>query len=104
MPKRTEKAKIALLDSALEVKKTEFDAKINIETPGQMQAFLHEEENMLRGMVEKVAATGANVVVCQKGIDDMPQHFFARKGILAVRRAKKSDMEKLSSVSGSMVE
>jgi len=103
MPKRIEKAKIALLDSALEVEKTEFDAKINIETPEQMEAFLHEEENMLREMVEKVIFTGANVVVCQKGIDDMAQHFLARKGIIAVRRAKKSDMEKLAKATGGKV-
>jgi len=103
MPKRVEKAKIALLDSALEVEKTEFDAKINIETPEQMEAFLQEEENMLRGMVENVAATGATVVICQKGIDDMAQHFLARKGILVVRRAKKSDMEKLAKATGGKV-
>ena len=103
MSKRVEKAKIALLDSALEVEKTEFDAKINIESPEQMEAFLQEEENMLRGMVEKVVATGATVVVCQKGIDDMAQHFLARKGIAAIRRAKKSDMEKLAKATGGKV-
>ena len=103
MPKRVEKARIALLDAALEVEKTEFDAKINIETPEQMEAFLHEEENMLRDMVDKIAATEANVVVCQKGIDDMVQNFLARKGILAVRRAKKSDMEKLAKATGGKV-
>jgi len=103
MPKRIEKAKIALLDVALEVEKTEFDAKINIETPEQMEAFLHEEENMLRGMVDKIVATGANVLICQKGIDDMVQHFLARKGILAARRAKKSDMEKLAKATGGKV-
>ncbi|MCS7120723.1 MAG: thermosome subunit beta [Nitrososphaerota archaeon] len=103
MPKRVEEAKIALLDCALEVEKTEFDAKINIETPEQMEAFLREEENMLRNMVEKIAATGANVVICQKGIDDMAQHFLARKKILAVRRAKKSDMEKLAKATGGKV-
>jgi thermosome len=103
MPKRVEKAKIALLDAALEVEKTEFDAKINIETPDQMEAFLHEEENMLRDMVEKVAATEATVLICQKGIDDMVQHFLSRKGILALRRAKKSDMEKLAKATGGKV-
>jgi chaperonin GroEL (HSP60 family) len=103
MPKRVEKAKIALLDCALEVEKTEFDAKINIETPEQMEAFIHEEENMLRNMVEKIVGAGANVVICQKGIDDMAQHFLARKGILAVRRAKKSDMEKLAKATGGKV-
>jgi len=103
MPKRIEKAKIALLDTALEVEKTEFDAKINIETPERMEAFLKEEENMLRDMVDKIAKSGANVLVCQKGIDDMVQHFLARKGILAVRRAKKSDMEKLAKATGGKV-
>jgi len=103
MPKRVEKAKIALLDCALEVEKTEFDAKINIETPEQMESFLREEENMLRDMVEKVKKAGANVVVCQKGIDDMAQHFLAKEGILAVRRAKKSDMEKLAKATGGRV-
>ncbi|MEM1556834.1 MAG: thermosome subunit beta [Candidatus Bathyarchaeia archaeon] len=103
MPKRVEKAKIALLDCPLEIEKTEFDAKINIETPEQMEAFLREEENMLREMVEKIARTGANVVICQKGIDDMAQHFLARKGILAVRRAKKSDMEKLAKATGGRI-
>ena len=95
MPKRVEKAKIALLGSALEVKKTEFDAKINIERPEQMESFLREEENMLKAMVEKIVTAGANVVICQKGIDDMAQHFLARKGILAVQRGKESDMKKL---------
>jgi len=103
MPKRVEKAKVALLDTALEVEKTEFDAKINIETPEQMEAFLQEEENMLRNMVDKIGKAGANVLICQKGIDDMVQHFLARKGILTVRRAKKSDMEKLSKATGGKV-
>ncbi|MEM3696252.1 MAG: thermosome subunit beta [Candidatus Bathyarchaeia archaeon] len=103
MPKRVEKAKIALLDTALEIEKTEFDAKINIESPEQMDAFLKQEEEMLRQMVEKIEAVGANVVLCQKGIDDMAQHFLARKGILAVRRIKKSDMEKLSKATGGKI-
>jgi thermosome len=103
MPKRVENAKIALLDCALEVEKTEFDAKLNIETPEQMDAFLKQEENMLKDMVEKIARTGANVLICQKGIDDLAQHFLARKGILAVRRAKKSDMEKLAKATGGKV-
>jgi thermosome len=103
MPKRVEKAKIALLDTALEIEKTEFDAKINIESPEQMDAFLKQEEEMLREMVEKIEAIGANVVLCQKGIDDMAQHFLARKGILAVRRIKKSDMEKLSKATGGKI-
>ena len=103
MPKCVEKAKIALLDCPLEVEKTEFDAKINIDSPEQMEAFLKQEENMLREMVEKIEKTGANVAICQKGIDDMVQHFLARKGILAVRRAKKSDMEKLAKATGGKV-
>ncbi len=103
MPKRVENAKIALLDTPLEIEKTEFDAKINIESPEQMEAFLKQEEEMLRDMVEKIAAVGANVVLCQKGIDDMAQHFLARKGILAVRRIKKSDMEKLAKATGGKV-
>ena len=96
MPKRVEKAKIALLDTSLEIEKTEFDAKISIETPDQIEAFLKQEETMLKDMVDKIVATGANVVICQKGIDDMIQHFLARKGVVAIRRAKKSDMEKLA--------
>jgi thermosome len=103
MPKRVEKAKIVLLDTALEIEKTEFDAKINIESPEQMDAFLKQEEEMLREMVEKIQAVGANIVLCQKGIDDMAQHFLARKGILAVRRIKKSDMEKLSKATGGKI-
>ncbi|MCD6470802.1 TCP-1/cpn60 chaperonin family protein, partial [Candidatus Bathyarchaeota archaeon] len=103
MPKRVENAKIALLNCPLEIEKTEFDAKINIETPEQMEAFLREEENMLREMVEKIKGAGANVVICQKGIDDMAQHFLARAGILAVRRAKKSDMEKLAKATGGRI-
>jgi len=103
MPKRVEKAKIALLDAALEIEKTEFDAKINIESPEQMDAFLKQEEDMMRDMTEKIAKTGANVVLCEKGIDDMVQHFMARKGILAVRRNKKSDMEKLAKATGGKI-
>jgi thermosome len=103
MPKRAEKAKIALLDTALEIEKTEFDAKINIESPEQMEAFLQQEESMLKDMVEKVAAKGANVVIAQKGIDDLAQHFLARKQILAVRRVKKSDMEKLAKATGGKI-
>ena len=103
MPKRVEKAKIALLDSSLENEKPEMDAKINIESPDQIEAFLKQEEAMLKGMVEKVFSSGANVVVCQKGIDDMAQHFLARKGVIAIRRAKKSDMEKLSRATGAKI-
>ena len=100
MPKRVEKAKIALLENALEIEKTEFDAKIDIERPEQMESFLREEENMLKAMVEKIVASGANVVICQKGIDDLIQHFLSRKGILAVQRAKESDMKKLAKATG----
>jgi chaperonin GroEL (HSP60 family) len=103
MPKRVEKAKIALLDCPLEIEKTEFDAKINIESPEQMDAFLKQEEDMMRDMVEKISKTGANVVLCEKGIDDMVQHFLARKGIIAVRRNKKSDMEKLAKATGGKI-
>jgi len=103
MPKRVEKAKIALLDVALEIEKTEFDAKINIESPEQMDAFLKQEEKMLTEMVEKIAKSGANVIICQKGIDDLVQHYLARKGILAARRAKKSDIEKLAKATGGKI-
>jgi thermosome len=103
MPKRVEKAKIALLDAALEIEKTEFDAKINIESPEQMEGFLKQEEDMLRDMVDKIAKAGANVVLCEKGVDDMVQHFLARKGIMAVRRNKKSDMEKLAKATGGKI-
>jgi thermosome len=103
MPKRVEKAKIALLDCPLEIEKTEFDAKINIESPEQMEAFLKQEEDMLRDMVDKIVKAGADVVLCEKGIDDMAQHFLARKGILAVRRNKKSDMEKLAKATGGKI-
>jgi thermosome len=103
MPKRVENAKIALIDSPLEIEKTEFDAKINIESPEQMDAFLKQEETMIKEMVEKLAAKGANVILCQKGIDDLAQHFLSRKNILAVRRVKKSDMEKLAKATGGKV-
>jgi thermosome len=103
MPKRLEKAKIALLDASLENEKPEMDTKISIESPDQIEAFLEEEETMLRNMVDKVLASGANVVICQKGIDDMAQHFMARKGVIAIRRAKKSDMEKLARATGAKI-
>jgi chaperonin GroEL (HSP60 family) len=96
MPKRVEKAKIALLDAALEIEKTEYDSKLSIETPEQIDAFLKQEESMLKAMADKIVAAGANVVICQKGIDDMVQHFLSRKGVVAIRRAKKSDMERLA--------
>ena len=103
MPKIVRNAKIALLDCPLEIEKTEIDAKIHIETPEQMKAFLDEETRMLREMVEKVKSAGANVLFCQKGIDDMAQHFLAKAGILAVRRVKQSDMEKLAKATGGRI-
>jgi len=103
MPKRVEKAKIALIDAPLEIEKTEISAEIRIRDPTQMKAFLDEETRMLKEMVDKIAATGANVVFCQKGIDDIAQHFLARAKILAVRRVKKSDMEKLARATGGRI-
>lgn len=96
MPKLIKNPKIALLDSAIEIKDTEIDAKIEITNPLQMQEFLQQEEKMLSDMVDKIVSTGANVVFCQKGIDDMAQHFLAKKNIYAARRVKKSDMEALA--------
>ena len=103
MPNRVVKPKIALLDAALEIKKTEIDAKIEINDPSQLNAFLAEEESMLRKMVDQVKRSGANVVFCQKGIDDLAQHFLAKEGIYAVRRVKKSDMEKLAKATGANI-
>jgi thermosome len=96
MPKRIKDAKIALLDAPLEIEKTEMDAEIRITDPTQMKAFLDEEEKMLKDMVDKVVKVGANVIICQKGIDDLAQHYLAKAGVVAIRRAKKSDMEKLA--------
>src|SRR5687768_3274143 len=103
MPKRVEKAKIALINSALEIEKTEFDAKININSPDQMKMFLEEENRMLKSMVDKIIQSGANVVVCQKGIDDIAQHYLAKAGILVVRRVKESDMTKMARATGARV-
>ncbi len=100
MPRIVHNAKIALLDVALEIKDTETEAKIQITDPTQLQGFLDMEEKMLRSMVDKVAMSGANVVVCQKGVDDMAQHFLAKKGIYVVRRVKKSDMDNLARATG----
>ncbi len=100
MPQSVKSAKILLVDSAIEVKSTETDAKIQITDPGQMQAFIDQEEKILREMVEKIAKSGANVLFCQKGIDDIAQHFLAKKEIYAARRVKKSDMEKLARATG----
>jgi thermosome len=103
MPKKVDNAKIALIDSAFEVKKTEVDAKIQITDPTQLQAFLAEEENMLKDMVNTISKAGANVLFCQKGIDDLAQHYLAKKGIYAVRRVKKSDMDKLAKATGGTI-
>ena len=96
MPKRVENARIALVKSALEIKKTEFTAKINIESPGEIEAYLRQEEDMIRSMVDRVKESGANVLFCQKGIDDIAEHLLAREGILAAKQVKESDMEKLA--------
>jgi thermosome len=103
MPKRKERAKIALLNLALEVKETETDAKINITDPEQLRSFLDEERHMLQEMVDQIKKSGANVVLCQKGIDDIAQHYLAKAGILAARRVKESDMEKLARATGGKV-
>lgn len=103
MPKNVKSAKIALVDSALEIKETETDAKISITSPEQMQAFLDQEEGMLKKMVDAIKASGANVVFCQKGIDDLAQHFLAKEGVSAVRRVKKSDMDALARATGARV-
>src|SRR5208283_1565564 len=103
MPKSVKDAKILLLDAALEIEKTEVDAKIEITSPDKMEAFLQQEEKMMRDMVDKIAATKATVVFSQKGIDDLVQHFLAKKGIVAVRRVKKSDMEKLARATGASI-
>ncbi len=103
MPDKVKDAKIALVDSAIEIKNTEIDAKIQITDPNQMQAFVDQEEKMLKAKVDKVANSGANVLICQKGIDDIAQHFLAKKGIYAVRRAKQSDMEALARATGGKV-
>ncbi|MCK5254054.1 MAG: TCP-1/cpn60 chaperonin family protein [Thermoplasmata archaeon] len=100
MPHHVAEPKIALLDSSLEIKKTEVDAKIQIRDPGQLQAFLDQEEATLKGMVDSIVSSAANVVFCQKGVDDLAQHYLAKNGIYTVRRVKKSDMEKLSKATG----
>ena len=103
MPERVEDAKIALVGTKIEVKETEVDAEIQITSPDQMQQFLDQEEDMLKDLIAKIKDAGANVVICQKGIDDMAQHFLAKEGILAVRRAKNSDMEKLARATGGSI-
>jgi thermosome len=103
MPKKKENAKIALLDLALEIEKTEMSAEIRIRDPNQMKAFLDQEDSMLEKMVNKIKASGADVVFCQKGVDDMVQHYLAKEGIMAARRIKESDMEKLARATGGKI-
>jgi archaeal chaperonin len=103
MPKRIDEAKIGLVNSALEIEKTEFSAEIRINDPAQMQQFMDEESSILKGMVDKVKQSGANVLICQKGIDDLAQHFLAKAGVLAVRRVKESDMTKLAKATGARI-
>jgi thermosome, various subunits, archaeal len=103
MPKLVDGAKIALLNAKIEIEKTEFDAKINIESPDQMKLFLDEEERMLKDMVSSVTKSGANVVFCEKGIDDMALHFLGKAGVIAVKSVSSSDMEKLSKATGAQI-
>jgi len=103
MPKKKENAKIALLDLALEIEKTEMSAEIRIRDPNQMKAFLDQEDSMLKDMVNKIKAAGADIVFCQKGVDDMVQHYLSKEGIMAARRIKESDMEKLAKATGGRV-
>jgi len=103
MPKRVENAKIALIIKPFEIEKTEFDSKLSVETPDQLEAFIKKEEKLLEEMVEKLAEAGANVLLCQRGIDDMAQHYMARRGILAARRLKVSDMERLAKATGAKI-
>ena len=103
MPKNIANAKIALLDAALEIEKTETDAKIEITSPDQLSSFLAQEEKMMKEMADKIAASGASIVFCQKGIDDVVQHFLSKKKISAVRRVKRSDMEKLARATGARI-
>jgi archaeal chaperonin len=103
MPNKVESAKIALIDSPIEIKTTEMDAKIQITDPSQMQAFLDKEEDMIKDKVDKIIDSGANVLVCQKGIDDLAQHFLAKAGIYAIRRSKQSDMNALAKATGGSI-
>lgn len=103
MPQRVERARIALLDTPLEIRNTEIDAKISITDPQHLQAFLDMEEQMLRKMVERIVASGATAIFCQKGIDDLAAHFLAKRGILAARRVKKSDMERIGKATGASI-
>ncbi|MDH3501387.1 MAG: thermosome subunit beta [Nitrosopumilus sp.] len=103
MPRRIENAQIALISEALEIKKTEFEAKLNISSPNQIKSFMEEESQLLKDMVNKIKSTNANVVLCQKGIDDIIQHYMSKEGILAVRRIKESDMSKLAKSTGGRI-
>ena len=103
MPRSINDARIALINSAVEVKKTEVDAKIQITDPNQLASFLAEEENYIRGLVDKITASGANVLICQKGIDELAQHYLSKAGVFTIRRAKKSDMEALSKATGAQI-
>ncbi|MBL6882053.1 MAG: TCP-1/cpn60 chaperonin family protein [Candidatus Poseidoniaceae archaeon] len=103
MPRSINDARIALINSAVEVKKTEVDAKIQITDPNQLASFLAEEENYIRGLVDKIKASGANVLICQKGIDELAQHYLSKAGVFTIRRAKKSDMEALSKATGAQI-
>ena len=103
MPRSINDARIALINSAVEVKKTEVDAKIQITDPNQLASFLAEEENYIRGLVDKITASGANVLICQKGIDELAQHYLSKAGVFTIRRAKKADMEALSKATGAQI-
>lgn len=103
MPRKIENAKIALISEALEIKKTEFEAKLNISSPNQIKSFMDEESQLLKDMVKTIKSTNANVVLCQKGIDDIVQHFMSKEGIMAVRRIKESDMSKLAKSTGGRI-
>ncbi len=103
MPKTVKNARIALVDTALEVKETETDAQIQITDPTKLQEFIDQEERMLKKMVDKIAVSTANVILCQKGIDDVAQHYLSKKGIMTARRVKKSDMEKLAKATGARI-
>ena len=103
MPRRIENARIALINDALEIKKTEFEAKLNISSPNQIKSFMEEESQILKDIVSKIKSTGANVVLCQKGIDDIIQHYLSKEGMLAVRRIKESDMTKLAKATGGRI-
>ena len=103
MPRNVKKAMVALIDAPLEIKKTEIESKIQINDPSQIQAFLDQEESTIKKMVDKISKSGANVLICQKGIDDLAQHFLAKNKIMAIRRAKKSDIDALSKATGGRV-